>query len=264
MHGAILIAAWALASPTASQAELAWDEALALFEQAKAKLDDRAEAVPLFQKAAEKFAEAETAGMRRPALYRNLGNSWYLADRLPEAILAYRQGLALDPGDADLRDALDIARSKVLRVDDKHGLAEPLAWPTSLPWPGYGGLLGAFVVGWSMACILALVAWRRWSSGYAIAAACLAIFALGFAATWRHVHDRSSADDLVVLRDDGIALRRGNGVHFPPHPDLPVLRRGMEARRLHERGVWLQVRFASGEIGWLPRDAVAMSSSRGA
>src|SRR4051794_9885243 len=78
MHGAILIAACALSASPPSHADQAWEEACAHFEQAKAKLEDRAQAVPLFRRAAEKFAEAEAAGMRQPALYRNLGNAWYL------------------------------------------------------------------------------------------------------------------------------------------------------------------------------------------
>jgi hypothetical protein len=30
----------------------------------------------------------------------------------------------------------------------------------------------------------------------------------------------------------------------------------MEARRLHERGGWLQIQFASGEVGWMEKAAV--------
>src|SRR5262249_2342911 len=45
--------------------------------------------------------------------FHNLGNAHFLAEQLPEAILAYQHGLKLDPGDAGLRANLDYARARV-------------------------------------------------------------------------------------------------------------------------------------------------------
>jgi hypothetical protein len=60
----------------------------------------------------------------------------------------------------------------------------------------------------------------------------------------------------VVIREDKPPFRKGNGRSYPAHADLPVLSRGMEARRIHERGGWLQIQFASGEVGWVEKSAV--------
>ena len=57
---------------------------------------------------------------------------------------------------------------------------------------------------------------------------------------------------LVVIADDGVLLRKGNGLTYPPRYDTPV-NRGVEARLLFDRGEWLQIELAGGEVGWVPR-----------
>ena len=55
------------------------------------------------------------------------------------------------------------------------------------------------------------------------------------------------------------AYSQGNGMSYPPRRDLP-LSRGVEARLLYNRGAWLQVQLASGEVGWLARSDVLVNS----
>jgi hypothetical protein len=57
---------------------------------------------------------------------------------------------------------------------------------------------------------------------------------------------------LVVIAEDGVLLRKGNGLAFPPRYETP-LNRGVEARLLFESGDWLQIELAGGEVGWVPR-----------
>lgn len=47
-------------------------------------------------------------------LYYNLGNAYYKADRIANAILNYEKALLLSPGDEDIRHNLDIARAKTI------------------------------------------------------------------------------------------------------------------------------------------------------
>jgi hypothetical protein len=58
---------------------------------------------------------------------------------------------------------------------------------------------------------------------------------------------------LVVIADDGVLLRKGNGLSYPPRYETP-LNRGVEARLLVSRGDWLQIELEGGEIGWVPRE----------
>src|SRR5205823_1565731 len=57
---------------------------------------------------------------------------------------------------------------------------------------------------------------------------------------------------LVVIAEDGVLLRKGNSLSFPPRYDVPV-NRGVEARLLFAREEWLQIELAGGEVGWVPR-----------
>jgi hypothetical protein len=66
------------------------------------------------------------------------------------------------------------------------------------------------------------------------------------------VDEGEAARPLVVILDDGVLLRKGDGLAYPPRYDTP-LNRGAEARLLFERGGWLQVELAGGEVGWVPR-----------
>ena len=49
-----------------------------------------------------------------PEIYYNLGNAYYKAGKIASAILNYERALVLDPGDADVRFNLQMARQKTV------------------------------------------------------------------------------------------------------------------------------------------------------
>jgi hypothetical protein len=73
-------------------------------------------------------------------------------------------------------------------------------------------------------------------------------------------NQRENADPLVIVADD-VFLRRGNSKEYPTRLE-PRLPRGVELKELSRRGGWVQVRLASGAIGWLP-DAAVISVNSG-
>ncbi len=73
---------------------------------------------------------------------------------------------------------------------------------------------------------------------------------------WNRAERFEQQHPLVVVAFEDVPLRTGNGTSYPLHATLPQLYPGMEARRLHQRGDWLQIRFATGEIGWVPTKKV--------
>jgi hypothetical protein len=97
--------------------------------------------------------------------------------------------------------------------------------------------------------------YKRQAIVFVIALACGA-----FGAYLANENDWQDRRPLVVVREDHLPLRKGNGPSYPTNPDLPVLSRGMEARRLYERGGWLQIQFAGGEVGWVEKSGVLQSS----
>ena len=67
------------------------------------------------------------------AKYYNLGNAYFLADQLPEAILAFQRGLRLDPDDADVRANLDYVRDYNMLGDGQY-----IALGAKAPRPNVG------------------------------------------------------------------------------------------------------------------------------
>jgi hypothetical protein len=238
------------------EAESAFDDAL--------RLRDRpAEARPLFRQAADRYAALHERGLRSPGLYLSQGNAFFLANELPQAMLAYRRGLRLDPNDRDLRRNLETARAQVVYPASSELGRQPLDhWPPWLPRPTTGffvvlaAVLGA--LGW-----LGLTRWRMtrrtgflWFGILAFAAAALPAGGWGIM-SWQHAEARRNP--LVVIAGDRVHVSKGNGVAYPLRYAEP-LNRGVEGRLRFDRGDWLQIELAGGEVGWVPRSAVLIDA----
>ncbi len=191
---------------------------------------------------------------RKPAFFLNWGNAAFLGNQLPEAILAYRRGLRLDPNDQRLGDNLEYARAQVQYSFGDTGAPEALpSWLRRLP--PYPILLAALL------CYgVALWQWTAWfmhrQRTNGMRGSFFLLCGLLLAAILWHQHDRASFEErfpMVVVVEDRTPFLKGNGPSYARHPDLPVLARGMEARLLHERGNWLQIQFSTGEMGWIPK-----------
>jgi hypothetical protein len=213
-----------------------------------------------FLAAAEAYQALAANGARNADLYRDLGNANLLAGRLPEALLAYRAGLLLDPGDGALQEAVEYARDQVRYPSPgQFGRSSAPAWPTWLPWPAPGTLLVLALGSYALACA-AGTRWRmtrragpRNLAGIALAATLVLGGGWGFRQLERL---RTERHPVVVVAADGTPLRLGNGRSYPRHDLLPVLSRGMEARLRFARGDWLQLEFPGDVTGWVQRRQV--------
>jgi hypothetical protein len=193
------------------------------------------------------------------ARFSNVGNAYFLDNRLPEAILAYRRGLELDPNDSSLRESLDYVRAQVQYPFDSRGRPESDSWPDWLYQPSSFQVLVVALAFYFLTCVF-VTRWfmtRRRAS--LVRVALLLLIASAFGALWVYLEkerDERLAHPMIVVHDDKVPLRKGNGPSYPVHPDMPLLARGMEARKMHERGDWLQIQFASGERGWVEKKSV--------
>jgi hypothetical protein len=212
-----------------------------------------------FAEAASLYRELHRRGVRSPALYRSLGNAALLADRWPEAIWAYHLGLALDPNDAAMREHLAFARAKVLYPPSGEGRLDADTWPAWLHRPTRFELFCVFVAAYSLAWLAGTCAWLGSGRMVAVGALVAGLALLIGAGGWLWHADRQAdidrATPLVVIAENS-AFYQGNAASYPQHASLPLLPRGMEARQIHVRGSWLQIRLSTGEVGWLPRRQV--------
>ncbi len=223
----------------------------------------RQQARPHFRNAAGYFDELRQRGICNALLYRNLGNAYLLADDLPRAILSYHRGLRLSPNDRSLRESLTDARQRVVypasgdlgrpRNDDR---------PPWLPHLRSGWLMFVAVACYVLGC-LGLTRWRMLRRGRLLVGGLAALLLAGVLSGWQMVRAEErrerEAHPLVVIVRDGVLLRRGNGMVFPPRYDTPI-NRGVEGRLLFARGGWVQMELSGGEIGWVPREAVLVDA----
>jgi hypothetical protein len=238
-------------------------EAQRSFDEAVRLRDRPAEARPLFRQAADRYTCLHDRGLRSPGLYLSQGNAFFLANELPQAMLAYRRGLRLDPNDRDLQRSLEAARAQVpYPASSGLGQQPPDHWPPWLPRPTPRSLVVLLALltalGW-----LGLTRWRMtrrtgflWLGGLAFALAALPASGWGLVAWW-DAHARSHP--LVVIARNDVHLSKGNGVAYPLRYAEPV-NRGVEARLRFDRGDWLQIELAGGEVGWVPRSAVLVNT----
>ncbi len=235
----------------ADVARLAEDE----FRRGVELRGDRDKAVPHFRAAADYFDELRRRGARNPELYRNLGNACLLADDLPCAVLSYRRGLALDSNDADLQAGLNEARGRVVYAA-AGGFGRPPddRRPPWLPRMRSEWFFAGAAVCYVAACFL-LTRWLMTRSRRLLASAVVAfVAAAGLTAlvvqavrSEREERDRP----LAVVAADGVLLRKGDGLAYPPRYEMP-LNQGVEARRLFARDGWVQIELSGGEVGWAP------------
>lgn len=193
-----------------------------------------------------------------PGLYRSLGNAAMLADRWPEAIWAYQCGLRLDPNDRTMRDHLAFARAKVLYPPAGQGRPERETWPDWLHRPTVKELLWFGGSSYILFCIIGTCAIVKRQQGLLVLTIMLGLVTTGAAAGFWHELRQVELDrqtGLVVLVQNA-DFYRGNATSYPKHYTTPLLPRGLEARQLHVRGRWLQIRLTTGETGWVHENNV--------
>jgi hypothetical protein len=242
------------------------DTRRAEFEKGVTARDNAAVARPHFARAAQHYDLDWYTNHSRPhdtshtpALALNRGRAHFLAGQLPQAIRAFRDGLDLDPWDADLQRSLALARAAVAypteAKPDERVRPDPPPWLRShvSPWDLF---LAASACSLLVTVGLArrLTARDDWSAPLAVVGLvgliAVAVVALKIDADARA--DR--ANPVLVLAADEV-LRTGNGTAFPARIDAP-LPRGAEVRELARRGGWVQVELPGGAVGWVRESAV--------
>jgi hypothetical protein len=212
-----------------------------------------------FLTAAACYEELRRRGIDNAQLEHNLGNAYFLADDLPHAILSFHRGLRLSPLDANLRQCLTEAREKVVYPDNTPFGRAPVV-QVGLLLPGWVNNLilaaAALLYGLGSAAVTRWLMVRRfrWMAVGGITLLIAGLLTLLLIQVARSAGAEDS-HPLVVIAEDGVLLRKGDGLAFPPRYDT-VVNRGVEARLLFEREGWVQIELAAGEVGWVPREYV--------
>ena len=151
-----------------------------------------------YQQAIAGYEQLVAVGIHNAKLYYNLGNAYFHRNDLGRAILHYRRGLRLEPGNRQLQANLSYARSRRIDQIDVSGqpqhafLTQLFFWSDELSVPTQWTLaLAGYCLAWG--CAFAHLIWRRASLLWGLAGAtffCL-IFASSSWLTQAQVYDQA-------------------------------------------------------------------------
>ncbi|MCM1311992.1 MAG: tetratricopeptide repeat protein [Bacteroides sp.] len=192
-------------------------------------------------------------------LYYNLGNCYYKLSDIPHAILNYERALLLDPGDADIRENLAIARGKTI---DK---VTPPSEMFFVSW-WYNLVNTMSISKWLSVAVVAFILMLSGIFVYAFFSRLLVrkigiygAFVLFFVVLLsnfsacsqrRQLSDRHSA----IIISPVVAVKSSPS---ESSTDLFIIHEGskVEITDSSVKG-WREVKFEEGKMGWLPVEAI--------
>jgi tetratricopeptide (TPR) repeat protein len=251
----------------AMEGRLSQEEIQDLYSQAKehfrkaneAAAGNPKEAQESYRKAALRFERlARDGGIRNGKLDYNIGNAYFRMGDLGRAILYYRTAERLIPGDPNLVQNLEYARSRRRDKIEERQQAKVLKtvffWHEDLSPQTRSILFAAsfalFWIGLSVRLVLRRAAPRWALAGLGILAA---LFGGSLAAT--QIAQARNAPG-VILADELVA-RKGDGTGYEPAFKEP-LHAGTEFALVEERIAWLHAELPDGRRCWVPREGVGL------
>jgi tetratricopeptide (TPR) repeat protein len=247
-----------------SQVQMDKSQQLALLEQANQAFEQALDSTDAqrvqgyYQQTIEAYEQLVAAGIHNAKLYYNLGNAYFLRHDLGHAILNYRRGLRLEPGNRRLQANLRYVRSQRTDLIDASAQqalgARLLFWSDDLSLQTQLTLaLVAFLLIWAGA--FAHLFWRR-PAFIGLSASTAFIFVLLLASIlMRHAQNTRTQNGVIVSSE--APIRKGNGASYAlqfPHP----LHNGTEFVVREHRGSWLHIQLANGASGWIRQAYAAL------
>jgi hypothetical protein len=220
-------------------------ETTAMFDSANRLYDEGK-----YTAAASSYEKLVEAGVMSPALYFNLGNSFFKSGQIGRAIAAYRKAEQMSPRDPDVQGNLQFARNQV-------------QGPTMRPTRAQKALSKLSVNEWTMVTmvgvwvsllLLATMQWRpAWRASLrGLTAAIIGatvVLAICLILAW---NGSRTSDVVIVIRPDTM-VRNGP---LESSQNSFTAQDGAELRVIDKKTDWLQVTDSNGRVGWVNRDAV--------
>jgi tetratricopeptide (TPR) repeat protein len=233
------------------------EQANRAFEQALSSPTPEA-AQGYYQQAIAGYKQLIAAGVHNARLYYNLGNAYFRLNDLGHAILHYRRGLRLEPGNRQLQANLSYARSRrtdQIDVSHQHSLLHQLFfWSNELSVQTQWTLaLAGYCLAWG--CAFSHLVWRRASLLWGLVGT--TFVCLIFVASTVLTQSQYTTRQAGVIVAEEVVVRKGNGESYTPQLPQP-LHAGTEFVVLEERGSWLAIQLDNGTSGWIRRDSAAL------
>jgi hypothetical protein len=207
-----------------------------------------------YNKAIELYEETLKNNGASSEIYYNLGNAYYKANRIAPAILNYERALLLDPGDADIRFNLQMAREKTVDKIEPVGEFFLVKWIDSLQNRGSAdswAMLGIISFLLLIFCLL-LFFFSRWirmkKVGFYLGMVCV------LAVIVANVFAKNQQDE-IVNHTHAIVFSPTVTVKSSPDAsgtDLFILHEGTKVFIKSSLGNWKEIELEDGNVGWMP------------
>ena len=201
-----------------------------------------------FEGAARGYAELLGEGWESASLHVNLGNALFRMGKRGLATASYSRALRIDPGDADARANLELARAQ--NVDQVVGVEARPFFLRAVERVPNRAATAAFALAWL--CLWGTLAFRR----YAPSAAHGPLGAVAFAAALSVVASGALLAGKAAARGATTAVVVAVAAPVREGPESALrpafeLHEGTEVLVLEIRGAAVHVRLGNGLEGWL-------------
>lgn len=211
-----------------------------------------------YPQAAAKYDSLVRMGYKSPALFNNLGNTYYRMGRIAPSILAYERAVQLAPTDQEIRRNLELARN--LSADNivplGESLSERMANSLTQTLPVSVWSILSVVFAWTALVLFLLFLHslrsktkRRGYYGF-LAALLLCIVCYGLR---RHSENQLRNNPYSIVVVSNVTAKSepsaASGEVFSIHE-------GTKVRVEETLNRWHKIRLADGKIGWIPVEAV--------
>ncbi len=192
-------------------------------------------------------------------VYYNLGNSYYKSNEIARAILNYERALLLDPGNADIRFNLEMARAKAIDKVEETPEIFFVSWTKSLINMQSADNWGVCAIVFFIILIVAAyffifsknVMIKKIGFFSGLLCICIVVLANVFAAQQkRSLVDRSSA----IIMQPSVTVR---STPSESGTGLFVLHEGRKVDVKDNSMIgWKEIRLEDGKVGWVPAAAI--------
>ena len=232
-----------LVSSIVSAQEDAIKEAEAAYTQ-----ENYSQAIELYEEILKVYGDSHE-------IFYNLGNAYYKTGKIAPAIINYERALMINPGDADIRFNLEVA--KLMKVDriDPIGEFFLVEWFRSIQnllsvntWASLG--IGCFILFIGCLILFFFSKWMRLRKmGFYLGIVLLLIVVCSNLFAWNQ-------HKAIVNRNGAIIFAPTVTIKSSPDAsgnDLVVLHEGTKVFIKSSLGEWYEIELEDGNVGWIPQ-----------
>ncbi|MCF6271276.1 MAG: tetratricopeptide repeat protein [Melioribacteraceae bacterium] len=211
-----------------------------------------------YEEAIVKYNSILEAEYESPALYYNLGNSYYRSAQIGFAILNYERGLKLDPSNEDLLYNLSIVKARTVdKIKEVPKLFIVEWWElliSALSTTMWQIVVLLFFILWIGSITLYFITKSGTTQRLTIFSALVGLSgAIFFSIILFANVQREASTDYGILTINTISAKQSPN---ESSNDLFVIHEGLKVAVLDKFGDWYRIKLSDGKVGWLPKKSL--------